>query len=243
MTRFIEKRAVNAGNPLDDSKEKIALPQNVVQDQPIKLNGIFADKVNNTVPILKHDCTRNITIHSLVTAPPVNLNGFTFVIKGFQNGVLITENLEGPESGQKVESVNSFDEILSITPTENGAANGVCFIGLGNKGFCYFPIDPHLFTYNLSVFNSKTNKILALKVYSSLSDLSKEPFSFSEIESSYNANTNITDLFRIDNEEAAINFYTLSQTPYAQSLLLSFNLEFEALDANHHTTTFRFLQG
>ena len=243
MTIFIEKKAANAANPFDDSKERIALPQIVVKDQPIKLDGIFADKLNNTVPILKHDCTRSIMIHCDVTEPAVDLNGFTFVIKGVQNGVLITEELTGPTSGQKVDSVNSFDEILSITPTGNGAENGICHVGLGTKGFCYFSIDPHLFKYNLSVFNDKDQKITTLKIYSSLSNLSKEPFSFSQIESSYNANTNITDLFRIDNEEAAINFYTLSQTPYAQSLLLSFNLEFEALDINHHTTTFRFLQG
>ena len=82
----------------------VALRQNLVSAQALKLNGIYASPTNGQANLASAGLVAQITLSSLQ-----NL-GIPFVITGYQNGIFIQETLTGPNANT-VTSVNCFDMI------------------------------------------------------------------------------------------------------------------------------------
>jgi hypothetical protein len=108
----------------------VALRQNLVSTQALKLNGIYADGATSQANLASAGFVAQITLSSLQ-----NL-GIPFVITGYQNGIFIQETLNGPNANT-VTSVNCFDMIQSIVPT--GVIPGGATVSAGIASVGYFP--------------------------------------------------------------------------------------------------------
>ena len=108
----------------------VALRQNLVSTQALKLNGIYAEGATGQANLASAGVVAQITLSSLQ-----NL-GIPFVITGYQNGIFIQETLTGPNANT-VTSVNCFDLIQSIVPT--GVIPGGAVVSAGITSVGYFP--------------------------------------------------------------------------------------------------------
>src|ERR1043165_1801753 len=111
--------------PSGNANDVCAL-QNVAGAGRLVLNGNLADLITNQVSFISRGYNRQISITSTN-----NLSGRTFTVTGTSNGVVITEDITGPNN-TTVYSVLPYDVITSISV--NGAVNGVR-VGTGWKGF------------------------------------------------------------------------------------------------------------
>ena len=108
----------------------VALRQNLVSTQALKLNGIYAEGATGQANLASAGVVAQITLSSLQ-----NL-GIPFVITGYQNGIFIQETLTGPNANT-ITSVNCFDLIQSIVPT--GVIPGGAVVSAGITSVGYFP--------------------------------------------------------------------------------------------------------
>ena len=114
--------------PIADNLDVCAL-QDTLGAANLILNGNLADRVTNQVSFIDRGYSRSISLTSAN-----DLSGVGFTISGIQNGVLITENLAGPNTNT-VYSAEIYDKIYSITT--DGLVNQVS-VGTGYTGF--FPL-------------------------------------------------------------------------------------------------------
>jgi hypothetical protein len=103
--------------------------QNGVADTPLTMNGTLGNSVTNKANFVKNGSVRSVSLTSTN-----NLSAVNFLIKGVQNGVLVEEQIAGPNNNT-VETTISFDEVDSITPSANAAGIRA---GTGLTG--YFPL-------------------------------------------------------------------------------------------------------
>ena len=109
--------------------DDVCLLQDGLADVALELNGNLSNSINSEVSFLQHGYSRSISIASVN-----DLSFIEFTITGIQNGVLVTEDVTGPNN-DIVFSDEVFDVILSIVPDNN--ANDI-LIGTGPTGF--FPM-------------------------------------------------------------------------------------------------------
>jgi hypothetical protein len=114
--------------PAANTSDVCAL-QTTVGAGNLVLNGNLSNQINSEVSFVSHGYSRSISLTSAN-----DLSGVGFTISGIQNGVLITENLVGP-NGNTVYSAEIYDKIYSITT--DGVVNQVS-VGTGYTGF--FPL-------------------------------------------------------------------------------------------------------
>lgn len=104
----------------------VALPQAVLQDGLIVLNGTFSNGAN-PMSLDFNGSRRNITITSTA-----NISATTSVVRGYVNGTIVTENIANPNIATAAGAV-IFDSIIDITVTVGAAAN--ISVGVGTIGF------------------------------------------------------------------------------------------------------------
>lgn len=109
-------------------KEAVAKTQDILTGEKAILNGNLVNPYYpNDMSFKAHGYIRSISISC-----GANISAVNFEVIGIQNGLQITENVPGPNANT-VYSMNCFDEIISIIPTD-GDVVGVSF-GSGDKGF------------------------------------------------------------------------------------------------------------
>lgn len=93
----------------------------------LNLNGKLSDQTKSRVPFINNGYSRQISLTSAG-----NLGGVAFTIRGIQNGVNISENINGPNNNT-VYSTLIYDVITSISC--NGAVATPVSVGTGYQGF------------------------------------------------------------------------------------------------------------
>jgi hypothetical protein len=153
----------------------------LVANESLHFNGNLIDPILNTALILKNtNTTRNLRLQSLV-----DLSSVSFTIKGKQNDQEIVETLSGPNGILFVETVNVFDEVLSITPDQSNL--NLIDVTIGSEAYILIPIDLYRtnLNYNFSlVAESKGEdpfQINNLHLYSSLKNINDIPLTFQRI--------------------------------------------------------------
>lgn len=148
---------------------EIAPLQAQVANVPMNIfNNKYWEAPLNQLNIIKFGYIPKITISSAG-----NLSASSFLIKGMQNGVPITENLAGPNNAT-VSSVNNFDIVFSIVPSVTSATTA----SVGLSTFGWFPmINNSLNYYSGNQFFAMNFTVANLNaatytVYYSLKDLS-----------------------------------------------------------------------
>jgi hypothetical protein len=116
----------NSLNWAPSTTTAVALPQAVLQNGTIVLNGTFSDGAN-PMSLEAHGSRRNITITSTA-----NIAASTSVVRGYVNGTIVTENIVNPNVAT-VSGAVIFDSIIDITVTGGAAAN--ISVGIGLIGF------------------------------------------------------------------------------------------------------------
>lgn len=107
--------------------EAVGKLQNVIANGSLILNGELADPfLPNQISFINAGFIRTVSITSVN-----NLSGSTFTVNGIQNGVIVTENITGPNNTTVFGTV-AFDIITSITVNNNSAGVQV---GTGDKGY------------------------------------------------------------------------------------------------------------
>src|ERR1700749_753534 len=142
------------------------------------LNGNLSNNINTEVSFIDNGYCRNLLLFSANDLSAVN-----FTINGTQNGVGISETLQGPNNA-KVATENVFDIITSITV--DGAADAVT-IGSGPVGFFLaINIDQFLspIGYNLAVNFGSADPVSnspSYTVYGTLDNISLNGYIYSDL--------------------------------------------------------------
>ena len=115
------------------NNDDIALPQVLVENTPLTLNGRFSNK--NTYKNIDFSYNNSLNasvVRKLTFTSAQNMSGTEFVIYGRQNGVDIIENITGPNNST-VTSDNYYDYIDKIEHI--GVVGGNISIGTSKIGF------------------------------------------------------------------------------------------------------------
>ena len=231
MTRYIEYIAPSANSAVD--KTRVCKGQLITAEVPLKLNGNWADLVSGTVSLKRRGAARTLYIHPVFT----DLTGINFTITGFQNNVLISEQVAG--SDEKKETTQAYDEIISITPDEGDGSKAVD-VGLGEKGFFTLQIDTQnqeSIDYALTIINNKKDKLKNVKIYTSLDQ--DIPYSYQDQLVHITANTRVSDLYEnnsVNNVE--YNGWTSNDIGLTKFIIVYFQIDHVV----ESLTTLRFLQ-
>lgn len=122
--------------------QAISLIQTLVAAGDLALNGSLVDSTGSEVSFITNGYSRTVSITSVN-----DLSLATFTVTGTQNGVVITENIAGPNNASVTGAI-SFDVITSITVDIAVAAVS---IGSGLDGFFrLITIDPNMGGLNYS---------------------------------------------------------------------------------------------
>ncbi len=124
----------------------------------LNLNGNLAYKTNNRVSFITKGYSRQLSLTSAG-----NLAGVVFTITGTQNGVVITENINGP-NGNTVYSVLIYDVITSISC--NGAVGTAVSVGTGYQGF--FPLININLERDVINYTLSTAKLTAVSIHTTI---------------------------------------------------------------------------
>jgi hypothetical protein len=124
----------------------------------LNLNGNLSDVTHNRISFITKGYSRQISLRSTG-----NLAGVVFTITGTQNGLVITENINGPNNNT-VYSVLIYDVITSIS--SNAAVGTAITAGTGYQGF--FPLiginlEKDVINYTLS-----TAKLTAVSLHTTI---------------------------------------------------------------------------
>lgn len=231
MTRYIEYIAPSANSAVD--KTRVCKGQLITAEVPLKLNGNWADLVSGTVSLKRRGAARTLYIHPVFT----DLTGINFTITGFQNNVLISEQVAG--SDEKKETTQAYDEIISITPDEGDGSKAVD-VGLGEKGFFTLQIDTQnqeSIDYALTIINNNKDKLKNVKIYTSLDQ--DIPYSYQDQLVHITANTRVSDLYEnnsVNNVE--YNGWTSNDIGLTKFIIVYFQIDHVV----ESLTTLRFLQ-
>lgn len=127
----------------------VCLLQDGDGDAPLVLNGDLKNLITNQISFLEAGYSRNVSIGSTDDNSAV-----IFTVNGFQNGVAVSEDIQGPNA-TLVEGTEVFDTITSITT--NGAFANI-EVGTGNTGF--LPLIQINTLPNTSIINFSIQSIL-----------------------------------------------------------------------------------
>lgn len=129
--------------------EDVCLTQSLAGASNLALNGNLANAINSQVSFIEKGYSRQVSL-----ASANDLSARQFTITGTQNGVLVIENIAGPNANT-VFSVQFYDVINSISV--NGAAVAVS-IGAGHSGWIAIDVNLEKDVINcaLSVSNPDT---------------------------------------------------------------------------------------
>lgn len=167
--------------------QDLCLVQNTTGMMNLILNGNLADNnYDNEISFIARGYSRQVSFTSTN-----DLSGATFTIIGIQNGVLITENVTGPNNNT-VYSAQIYDVVTFVTVNTAVAAIQV---GTGHSG--YFPLvninlttSPINYTISLgSLF--ATNRINTM-IHSTLDNISQNGSTYTDIIAN-----NISTLFTV----------------------------------------------
>jgi hypothetical protein len=125
----------------------VALPQAVLQNGTVVLNGTFSNGAN-PISFIEHGSRRNITITSTA-----NISATTSVVRGYVNGAIVTENIANPNATTFTGAI-IFDSIIDITVTGGAAAN--ISVGIGLIGF----FNPIAVNTAASIISSSTIQLI-----------------------------------------------------------------------------------
>lgn len=231
MTRYIEYIAPSANSAVD--KTRVCEGQLITTEVPLKLNGNWADLVSGTVSLKRRGAARTLYIHPVFT----DLTGINFTITGFQNNVLISEQVAG--SDVKKETTQAYDEIISITPDVGDGSKAVD-VGLGEKGFFTLQIDTQnqeSIDYALTIINNKKDKLKNVKIYTSLDQ--DIPYSYQDQLVHITANTRVSDLYE-NNSVNNVEYkgWTSNDIGLTKFIIVYFQIDHVV----ESLTTLRFLQ-
>ena len=231
MTRYIEYIAPSANSAVD--KTRVCKGQLITAEVPLKLNGNWADLVSGTVSLKRRGAARTLYIHPVFT----DLTGINFTITGFQNNVLISEQVAG--SNEKKETTQAYDEIISITPDEGDGSKAVD-VGLGEKGFFTLQIDTQnqeSIDYALTIINNNKDKLKNVKIYTSLDQ--DIPYSYQDQLVHITANTRVSDLYE-NNSVNNVEYkgWTSNDIGLTKFIIVYFQIDHVV----ESLTTLRFLQ-
>ncbi len=141
-------------NYLAASTNNIAETQTPVDGMQIILNGKLAESNNSFVDFISKGFVPRITFTSVT-----DISNIILTIKGVQNGIVITEDVVGPNANT-VTSVNCYDNIESIFVTNNVGIGET--ITVGTSGVGYFPlIRLNTLKQNVTNLNYALNMIVA----------------------------------------------------------------------------------
>ena len=231
MTRYIEYIAPSANSAVD--KTRVCKGQLITAEVPLKLNGNWADLVSGTVSLKRRGAARTLYIHPVFT----DLTGINFTITGFQNNVLISEQVAG--SNEKKETTQAYDEIISITP-DTGDGSKAVDVGLGEKGFFTLQIDTQnqeSIDYALTIINNNKDKLKNVKIYTSLDQ--DIPYSYQDQLVHITANTRVSDLYE-NNSVNNVEYkgWTSNDIGLTKFIIVYFQIDHVV----ESLTTLRFLQ-
>jgi hypothetical protein len=231
MARYIEYSAPSANSAIDQTR--VCKGQLITAGVPLKLNGNWADLAAGTVSLKRRGAARTLYIHPVFT----DLTGVNFTIKGFQNNVLISEQVAG--SDDKVETTQAYDEIISITPDTATEIKAVD-VGLGEKGFFTLEIDTknqESVDYALTIINNQKDKLKNVKIYTSLDQ--DILYSYQDQLGHITANTRVSDLYQYDSvNNVEYNGWTSNDIGLTKFIIVYFEIDHTA----DSLTTLRFLQ-
>ena len=180
MTRNIKKIIYPGKSPFFTNA--ICNQVDVIADTPLEFNSKIVDNIKKTAPILKSTgTTRQIVLQTYSHA---DLSAVTFTIKGYQNGVLLTETLTGTIDmfSNPVISNEFYDEVISITP--NDSSSEKLDIALGNTVYIFVGLDivaDNFSTYDLSLNTYSTYDSFRVKIYSTLDDIKSNNITFKDL--------------------------------------------------------------
>lgn len=146
------------------STTAVCLLQTLAGAGSLALNGTLANSTNSQVSFVSRGYARQISLTS-----GNNLSARTFTVTGAQNGVVVTENLTGPNAAT-VYSTNFYDVINSITV--DGAAAAVS-AGTGHSGFFKLigiNLERPIISYALSI-EKETAATIPSSLYNTLLDI------------------------------------------------------------------------
>ena len=172
----------------------VCLLQTLNSAGSLALNGTLANPINSQVSFISRGYARQISLTSAN-----NLSGRTFTITGSQNGVVVIENLTGPNNNT-VYSTEFYDVINSISV--NGAAAAVS-AGSGHSGFFKLigiNLERPIISYALSIQQETVASIPSL-LYNTLLDITG-------VDTFLNLTTN-SNLFEVKANNVSNNQYFL----------------------------------
>lgn len=188
-----------AGNTTD-----VCLPQTLAGAGNLIINGNLANLSNGQVSFIQKGYSRQISLTSAN-----DLSGDQFTVTGIQNGVVLTENIAGPNNNT-VYSNEVFDAITSISV--DGAVNDVT-AGTGWKGF--FPLiainlERDVINYTLTLSTDGNNNSIA--IYGTIDNIINNGETFLDmVDNNYNLFT--TKALTVLNQFAYSNYPGTAITP------------------------------
>lgn len=235
MTRELQKIIYPAASLVEVNG--ICQAVDIVQNKPLLFNGYIADRVNNTAPILQNTgTTRTIKLQTIG-----DLSSVTFTIIGKQNGIIITESINGSRNmfSNPVESSEFYDEIISITPNNNSLLK--LDIALGNKVYILsgLNLNTKYINYSLSISTkSGTNVISLMKIYNSLNNISELGITYKNLVN----NTHFLHL--LDEKNENFTNYVLPNKDIISNTWITHNflIYLEIHSSHEHQILFNFVQ-
>ena len=137
----------------------ISLIQTLAGGGDLALNGTLVDSTGSEVSFITNGYSRTVSITSAN-----DLSLATFTVTGTQNGVIVTENINGINANT-VEGLESFDVVTSVSVDIAVAAVSV---GSGLDGFFrLITIDPNMgsLNYSFSLANDNALNEISTTIY------------------------------------------------------------------------------
>jgi len=160
MSRYIKRiwPACNTG--------AVCAVQSTAGAANLKLNGTLANVINSEVSFVEKGFIRQVSITSTA-----NLSALTITVTGMQNGVIVTENIVGPNNTTVYGDPTKFYDVITSVSINGAAAN--ITVGTGYCGF--FPLigidlNPSVINYTLSIA-SLTAENVTTEVFSVNEDI------------------------------------------------------------------------
>lgn len=137
--------------------DEVCTVQSGQANTPLSLNGTLKDRSGaNQISFIQDGYSRSLGFKC-----DDNLANVVFNVTGTENGVSVTENIEGVSQNKTVYSKNCYDIVTSIVP--NRIFNGSLSVGSGTKGWILITMDPYL-------TSSSALQVIALTQGNSLSN-------------------------------------------------------------------------
>lgn len=207
----------------------VCLEQEVVANVPLKLNGQLSNLTGTEVNFLKHGYSRTISIFAIDFIS----SEITFFVKGMQNNREISEEIVVKKNKDE-ESVNIYDEVYSIVPTNNSVGDKAR-VGLGDKGF-FRPLFINSNEFTITVVNDQKNKLKKLTLYSASEDIKG---TYSDAIANITSQTRSSDLEEIE-QKSNVEYYRLSsKDAWLSDFILVY---FEKSNPTESNTTLRYLE-